>query len=94
MLYCPHGSVRSSYESVGEIRFLEITVQECLAIDCLSVQSQSLRNPLSGYTSLGNTYFSYFHICKLKFLKKKKKKKEMRPGQPSVQTLLQQQQHY
>lgn len=94
MLYCPHGSVRSSYESVGEIRFLEITVQECLAIDCLSVQSQSLRNPLSGYTSLGNTHFSYFHICKLKFLKKLKKKKEMRPGQPSVQTLPQQQQHY
>lgn len=68
MLYCPHGSVRSSFESMGEIRFLEIPIQIYLSIYFLSGQSQSLRNLLCGYTSLGNTYFIYFHIHELKSL--------------------------
>lgn len=41
MLYCPHGSVRCPYESMGEIRLLEMPVEIHLSIHCLSGQSVS-----------------------------------------------------
>lgn len=66
MLYCPHGSVRSSYESMGEIRFLEIPIDIYLSIDCLVV-SHSFRETFC-VAILGNMYFSYFYIYELKSL--------------------------
>lgn len=66
MLYCPHGSVRSSYESMGEIRFLEIPIQIYLSIDCLVV-SHGFRETYF-VAVLGNTHFGYFYISELKSL--------------------------
>lgn len=88
MLYCPHGSVTSSYESMGEIRFLEIPFQIYLNIDCLGGQSQFQRNLLCGYTW---TYI--FQLFLHLWTEISSSNKEVSPGQASVQ-MLQQQQHY
>lgn len=60
-------SVGSCNESVGKIRFLQIILQVYVSFDSLG-GSQFQRNLLCGYTSLGNAYFSYFHILEPKSL--------------------------